>query len=184
MNNAVNGTKESAPIVGRTLMVFMDRIEGGLAAVEKRLAAVSLVVMMLAILVTIVARLLNLPIPSLGEYALVAMSPMAFVGAAFCSYMHHHITIDVTDLLKNRFLKTLLRIAATLAMAVFAGIFTWLAWGLLAYSFASGESLIDLGTPVWIPMGFMVLGSAFMFIHAVFDIIRLCTGMPRTGGEA
>ncbi|WP_051609496.1 TRAP transporter small permease [Fodinicurvata fenggangensis] len=184
MNNAVNGTKEAVPTAGRPLMVIMDRIEGGVAAVEKRVAAVSLVVMIFAILVTIVARLLNLPIPSLGEYALVAMSPMTFLGAAFCSYMHQHITIEVVDLLKNRFLRILLRITATLAMAVFTGIFTWLAWNLLTYALSSGESLIDLGTPLWIPMGFMVLGSALMFIHAAFDIIRLCTGMPRTGGEA
>lgn len=184
MSNAANGTQETAPKKGRSLLGAFDKLEDNLAALEKRVAAVSLVVMILAILVTIVARFFNLPIPSLGEYALVAMSPVAFVGAAFCSYMHHHITIDVAELLKNRFLKTTLRIAAALAMATFSAIFTWLAWDLLTYAFSSGESLIDLGTPVWIPMGFMVLGAALMFIHAAFDVIRLCTGMPRTGGEA
>jgi len=125
---------------------------------------------MIAIAATIVVRLFNLPLPSLGEIAVVAMSPLTFIGGALCSHLHQHITIDVVGLMPNSVFKTLLRGLAALSMATFGGIFFWLSWNLFRYAVESGERLIDLGTPIWIPTGCMVLGAALICIHAIIDL--------------
>ena len=181
MSDAPKGQKEAVRSDEPPLRPFLDRVEGLLAGIEKRVTAISLLVIMIAITATILVRLLGLSLPSFGEYALVAMSPLTFVGAAFCSYMHRHITIDVVNQFGNPLLRTLTRIAASLAMAGFAATFCWISWRLFSHAFSSGESLIDLGTPVWMPVACIVLGSALMFVHAALDVLRLCLGMPCTG---
>ena len=181
MIDALKACKDAIRLTGSGLRPCLDRVEGLLAGVEKRIAAVSSLVIVAAIAMTILVRVAGLPLPSFGEYALVAMSPLTFVGAAFCSYMHRHITIDIVSQFGNGTFQRLARIAASVAMAAFAAIFTWISWKLFLHAFSSGESLIDLGTPVWIPVGFIVLGSVLMFLHATLDVLRLCLGAPQTG---
>jgi len=161
---------------------LLDNIEYLLGGFEKRVAALSLVVIMIAIIAGVAVRFFGLPLPSYGEIAIVAMSPLTFIGAALCSYLHQHITIDVVDLIKSKILVKFVRISASLAMASFAGYFTWLSWGFFSYARMSGERLIDMGTPLWIPMICIVIGSGLMLIHAVIDIVRLSFGIKRTGG--
>lgn len=156
---------------GSPFVRFLRASSKVLGAFEKQIAALSMIVIMVAIAATIVVRLINLPLPSLGEIAVVAMSPLTFIGGALCSHLHQHITIDVVQLMPNSIFKTLLRGLAALSMAVFGGIFTWLAWNLFRYAFESGERLIDLGTPIWIPTGCMVLGVALICVHAVIDLL-------------
>ena len=155
-----------------------------LAAVEKRVAALSMAVILVAIFVTVVARVAELPLPSYGELAIVAMAPLTFIGSAYCSFMHRHITIDVVDTFGSPRVQRLVRLAASAAMAGFAATYGWLTLSLLRYAIESGESLIDLGTPVWIPVSGVVIGAGLMFVHAVLDVLRLALGMPHTAADA
>lgn len=158
---------------GRALPDRLLMTSAALAALEKRVAALAMFVIMGAITATIVVRILDLPLLSLGEIAVVAMSPLTFIGGAYCSHMHRHITIDLVELLADGPVKTVLHLLASASMVVFAGVFAWLTWDFLAYAFTSGESLIDLGTPVAIPVGCMFLGAALMGVHAIIDILML-----------
>jgi TRAP-type C4-dicarboxylate transport system permease small subunit len=156
---------------GSPFVRFLRASSSVLGAFEKQVAALSMIVIMFAIAATIVVRLFNLPLPSLGEIAVVAMSPLTFIGGALCSHLHQHITIDVVELMPNSVFKTLLRGLSALSMAVFGGIFTWLAWNLFNYAYETGEQLIDLGTPIWIPTGCMVIGAALICIHSIIDLL-------------
>lgn len=164
---------DGAPRARASRAGLLTGTSAALAALEKRVAALSMAVIVVAIGVTVLTRLLNLPLPSLGEIAIVAMSPLTFVGGAYCSHLHQHLSIDIVDTMPDGPLKTLIHMAAALSMAGFAGTFAWLAWNLFSYAWASGERLIDLGTPIWIPTGFIFLGSALMCVHAVIDILGL-----------
>lgn len=156
---------------GSPFVRFLRSSSNVLGAFEKQVAALSMIVIMIAIAATIIVRLFNLPIPSLGEIAVVAMSPLTFIGGALCSHLHQHITIDVVELMPNNLFKTLLRGLSALSMAVFGGIFAVLAWNLFRYAFESGERLIDLGTPIWIPTGCMVIGAALICVHSIIDLL-------------
>ena len=79
------------------------------------------------------------------------------------------------ELLPDGLLKTAARLAASLGMLAFAAIFAFLVWDLFSYALVSGERLIDLGTPVWIPVGAMFVGATLMAVHAVIDILLLLT---------
>ncbi|UJQ95087.1 TRAP transporter small permease [Mariluticola halotolerans] len=175
-----NTTKQAAPYPA--LLRLLDGIEGTLAVIEKRVAAISMFVILIGISITILTRVINLPIPSMGEIAIVAMAPLAFIGGAFCSYMHRHITIDAVDAFGPPRVRRAIRILAALSMMVFAGTYCWLTLSFFQYVWSSGERLIDLGTPVWIPVGCIVLGAFLMMLHASLDVLRMVLGLPRTGG--
>ncbi len=163
------------------LLTVLNTFEGGLAALEKRVAALSICAILIGVGLSIVTRVISLPLPSTNELAVVAMAPLTFIGAAFASYMHQHITIDIIDAIASRPIRRVAAILASLSMCIFAGTYGWLALSLLQYAWTSGERLIDLGIPVWIPVGAIVLGSGLMLLHAALDVLRLVLGLPRTG---
>lgn len=179
---ATDAAQNAAPKSG--LLCLLDSVEGRLGAFEKGISALSMLVILLGIVVTVVARIGNLPLPATGELAIVAMAPLTFIGGAFCTYMHRHITIDAVDAFGSPAIKRLVRVLASTAMAVFAGLYCWLAFSFLRYVWSSGERLIDMGTPVWIPVSCIVLGSALITVHAALDVVRLTLGLPRTGAAS
>ncbi|ODT66277.1 MAG: hypothetical protein ABS75_27830 [Pelagibacterium sp. SCN 63-23] len=174
-------SSQTIPAAPKGPLALLDTIEGFLAALEKRAAALSLLVILVGVGLTIATRAIRLPIPSTAELAIVAMAPLTFIGAAFASYMHQHITIDIIDALGNAAVRRIAAILASLSMAAFAGTYCWLALSLFQYVWSSGERLIDLNTPVWIPVGCIVAGSFLMLVHSALDILRLVLGLPRTG---
>jgi TRAP-type C4-dicarboxylate transport system permease small subunit len=152
------------------------RLERRVARFESGLAVASWVVVVVAILVSLAIRAFNLPIPDPGELALVAMSPLTFIGAALCSHLHKHLTADIVDMLpRGPLLQTLEALTAVLFI-VFAGFFAYLAWELFDYAMRSRERLTDLGTPVLVPVSFMLLGALLMGFHAILDLGRACLG--------
>lgn len=176
---ATDPVQNAAPNSG--LLRLLDGVEGGLSAFEKGVAALSMLVILLGIVVMVVARVTNLPLPATGELAIVAMSPLTFIGGAFCTYMHRHITIDAVEALGSPAVRRVVRVLASMAMALFAGLYSWLAFSFFEYVWSSGERLIDMGTPVWIPVVCIVLGSVLMMVHSALDVVRLTLGLPRTG---
>lgn len=162
------------------LVAAFDRVEGALGAVERTVATAALALVLVAITANVVVRSLELALPNFGEVAIVAMSPLTFVGAALCSRLHRHITIDIVDVIGSALVQRVIHFVAATSMAVFSGYLTWLSFDFFSYAVSSGERLIDLGTPVSLPTGFFVAGSALMLIHAVLDMVRLALGLPRS----
>lgn len=164
-----------------TVRNILNTVELLLGRFEGMVAAVALTAILIGILVGVATRLLALPVANFGELAVVAMSPLTFVGAALCSNLHRHITIDLAEMLPAGNIRRTVQLGSALAMSIFSGYLIWLSWDFFRYALTSGERLIDLGTPLWIPTGFMVLGACLMLLHALFDILRLAIGVTHSG---
>lgn len=160
----------------RIVLDRLMRFETVVAQLESRIAMASWLVAVVSILVSLAIRAFALPIPDTGEWALVAMSPLTFVGAALCSHLHKHLTADIVEMLPRGPLLQVLEALTAILFIVFAVFFSMLAFDLLDYALTSRERLTDLGTPIAVPVTFMTLGAVLMGFHAVLDLLRACLG--------
>jgi len=157
------------------------RVELVLARIENVVVITAMAVAIIAVGASVVIRTFNLPIPDTGEWAMVAMSPLTFIGAALCSHLHRHLTADIVEMLPPGPLHRTLDAIASLLCLAFGLFFIALAWDLFDYSRTSGEKLTDLGTPVAVPAGFMLAGAALMAFHSALDIWRALVGREPGG---
>ncbi len=164
-------------------MSALDAIEYGVFRIERLLAVASLGVMLLAVSVAVAIRYFNLALPNVAEWALVAMSPLTFVGGAMCSYLQSHIAVDVVTLIGNRAVRRVIRGFVALAMLCFSGVYVALAWVLLADAYQSQERMLDMGTPIYLPVSFLLLGMVLMVFHAAADLWRVLTDAPQRDGQ-
>ncbi len=181
---AMSGTEHAsadASIKRYPVLDTLMRVELVLARMENAVVITAMVVAILAVGASVVIRTFDLPISDTGEWAMVAMSPLTFIGGALCSHMHKHLTADIVEMLPPGPLHRCLDAIAALLCLVFGLFFISLAWDLFDYSRTSGEKLIDLGTPIAIPAGFMLAGAALMTFHAALDIWRALVGREPGG---
>lgn len=153
-------------------------IERRLYGLEKAICVSSLFIMLLAVAGSVIVRNFNLPIVNPGEYGIVAMSPLTFVGAAMCSYTGTHIAVDIIALVKSPAIRRLARLVVALAMICFATVYLWAGWHYMIDAADSGERLLDTGTPVVIALMFLPLGMAMVLVHTVSEVLRVATGRP------
>jgi len=164
---------------------WLDATELRIFRAERWLCSAALVVMLVAVSISVVARYFNLPIPNVGEFATVAMSPLAFVGAALCTFLQEHIAVDVIKLVRSESVQRVVRGAVALSLLAFSGVYVWVGYTFFEESLHSGETLIDMGTPVAVPVFFLFLGMVLMVFHAAMELWRVMAGRPAaTLGEA
>lgn len=181
---AMSGTEHAsadASIKPHPVLDTLMRVELVLARMENAVVITAMVVAILAVGASVVIRTFDLPISDTGEWAMVAMSPLTFIGGALCSHMHKHLTADIVEMLPPGPLHRCLDAVAAVLCLVFGLFFIALAWDLFDYSRTSGEKLIDLGTPIAIPAGFMLAGAALMTFHSALDIWRALVGREPGG---
>jgi TRAP-type C4-dicarboxylate transport system permease small subunit len=181
-----NGVQMMPPhgSIRKTADHYLDRImrfEVLVARMESRIALASWIVAVLAILASLAIRTLSLPIPDTGEWALVAMSPLTFIGGALCSHLRRHLTADIVEMLSRGPMLQILEAVSALLFIIFGVFFVALSMELFNYAVTSRERLTDLGTPIAIPVGCMLLGAGLMIFHAVLDFIRACLGREPGG---
>lgn len=153
-------------------------IERRLYGLEKAICVSSLLIMLLAVTGSVIVRNFNLPVLNPGEYGIIAMSPLTFVGAAMCSYTGTHIAVDIIALVKSEVVRRLARLAVALAMICFATVYLWTGWHYMMDAADSGERLLDTGTPIIISLMFLPLGMAMVLAHTASEILRVATGRP------
>lgn len=153
-------------------------IERGAYRVERVVAIGSLVVMLFTVAASVAIRYFNLQIPNVAEWAVVAMAPLTFVGGAMCSYLHAHIAIDLIKLVKNGMLQRLARGAVAVAMLGFSGVYVGLAWSLFTDAVRSNEKMLDMGTPVYVSMAFLLAGMVLMTFHGALELWRVAVNAP------
>lgn len=175
----LSGRRMNAPPGG--MLGRLMRIELGLARVENAVAITALVVAILAVAFSILIRTFNLALPDTGEWAIVAMAPLTFVGAGLCSHLHKHLTADIVEALQDGWLKRGLDAIASALCFAFGVFFIVIAWDLFDYALSSRERLIDLGTPVAIPAGFMLAGAVLITFHGAMDVWRALGGRQPGG---
>ncbi|MFC7738391.1 TRAP transporter small permease [Roseomonas sp. GCM10028921] len=157
------------------------RAERVLARIEEAVVITAMATAIGAVGLSVIIRTFNLPISDTGEWAMVAMSPLTFVGGALCSHLRRHLTADIVEMLQPGPLRRGLEALAALLTLAFSLTFIALAWDLFDYARSSGEKLIDFGTPVAIPAGFVLAGAVLMAFHSGMDIWRALAGRPLGG---
>lgn len=161
----------------------LDAFEQRVYRAERTLAVASLAVMLFTVSASVAIRYFNLPLPNVAEWAVVAMAPLTFVGGAMCSYLHAHIAVDVVKLVKNALARRLARGVVALAMLGFSGVYVGLAWTLFLDALRSNEKMLDMGTPVYVSMAFLLAGMVLMTFHGALELWRVIANAPPPHGE-
>lgn len=146
--------------------------EKRLYSIENFVCCASLVVMLVTVAFGVCIRFFDLSVPNVAEWAIVAMSPLTFVGSAMCSRMKAHISVDFIEQARSIRLKQIVHLVVAALMLGFSVIYAWLGWSLFDDAARSGERLLDMGTPLYIPVFFFFAGMVFMGVHGLFDLIR------------
>ncbi|ROO33045.1 TRAP transporter small permease [Salinisphaera orenii] len=154
----------------------LRQIESGICAVEKIVCGLSLAVMAISIAVTVAVRNLDLPLPNVGELGLAAMVPLTLVGGALCTCLGSHVTIDLVRHAPWRAVRTLAEVAVAIATTIFAYLYMRSGIHLVEDFLASGDKLLDLGTPLWMLALCFPLGTALMMFHAVMRVLAMLAG--------
>ncbi|WP_213350125.1 TRAP transporter small permease [Ancylobacter oerskovii] len=175
------GKAGAATCGGSPVLGALMRGELVLARVENMVVITAMVVAIAAVAMSVAIRTFNLPIADTGEWAMVAMSPLTFIGGALCSHLHRHLTADIVEMLPPGLLRRSLDAVAAILCLVFGLFFIVLAWDLFDYAWSSGERLIDRDTPVAIPAGFVLAGAVLMTFHSMLDIWRALEGREPGG---
>jgi len=157
---------------------WLDAAERRLFLFERGLCSLALVVMLVTVALSVVVRYFNLRLPNVAEWAVVAMSPLTFVGAAVCTYLQEHIAVDVIKLVRSRAIRRAVRGVVALSLLVFSGMYAWIGYTFFRESLASGEAMLDMGTPVALPVFFLFLGMVLMFLHGALEMWRVLSGSP------
>jgi TRAP-type C4-dicarboxylate transport system permease small subunit len=163
---------------------LLDRVmtaERWVAKVEGWVAIAALLAAILCVFTSILIRTFSLAIPDTGEWAIVAMSPLTFIGGALCSHLHKHLTADIVETLKPGRVRQCLDLIAAVLTFAFGIFFVMIGWDLLDYTLYSGERLTDLGTPVYVPAAFMAAGAALVTFHSAINIWRALAGREPGG---
>ena len=157
---------------------LIDRLEFRVFQGERWVCIASLLVMVATVSIGVAVRYFNWPLPNVAEWAIVAMSPLTFIGAAMCSYTHSHIAVDVVELIPQEWIRRVARGITALSLLAFAGIYSWLSYVFFQDMRVSGERMLDMGTPVAVPVFFLLAGMVLMLFHGAVELWRVLTGRP------
>lgn len=152
---------------------LIDRIERRMMWTETWICAWALMIMAVSVMVSVIIRYAGIRMANYGELALVCMAPLTFVGAALCYARGTHISVDILRVIKNRVFNMVLNLVVIVMCLGFATIFFYFG-GQFFFEFVdSGEIMMDVKTPLYLPAFFLPLGMLLLVIHAVFDLVRV-----------
>ncbi len=161
---------------------WLSSIESRLYFFENAVCSLSLIVMLLTVTLGACVRIFNWPIPNVAEWALVAMSPLTFVGSAMCTRVGAHISVDIIDQISSRLIRRLAQTLVAVLTLAFSIIYAWLGWSLFEDALSTKERWLDMGTPIFIPVFFFFAGMVCMAIHGFCNIFRqFIGGSPDAG---
>ncbi len=147
-------------------------IERAVFAVEKAICIAALAVMLWAITMSVLVRYLDMSIPNFAEWGVVAMAPLTFIGLAMCTYTGTHIAVDLVNSLSNPLVRRIGRFCTGTASIAFAGVYFTSSWIFFRETLQSGEKMMDMGTPLSVPLLFLPLGLALVLFHSVLEVWR------------
>ena len=135
--------------------------------------AVFTFLMTLLITVDVIGRAFGMPTYVAVEMSGYMLIGIVFLGLAYTMRKGKHIKIT---LLTDRFpprMRQLLEIAALFVALVFIGWFAWSTFGPAKVNFVLKiTSLTIVGTPLWIPYGFIAVGLGMLAVELMAELIR------------
>lgn len=154
-------------------MKALERVERFLAALEKIVVVVALMATFVAVVLQVIVRFGDIGwIPDTADLSLVGVAVLTFICIGLLSYTHGHITIEITDLLGSRRLRYAARSLAALGAIVFVVVYGVQALDLFRFVLASGEQTVQMGIPLWIPYASLVAGLVLCLFHTVMHWVR------------
>ncbi len=107
------------------------------------------------------------------EYSAYGLAAIIFLGAGYCLKEKGHIRITlVLHFLPNR-AERIITFLATAATTVFMGYLWWYLYLMVAAAYRYGSTSGTLThTPLWIPMGVMLVGAAAFLIQFVGTTLK------------
>lgn len=156
---------------------LVDSFEQRLYSLERLICSACLLVMLFTVVLSVLVRTFNWPIPNVAEWALAAMSPLAFVGTAMCAKKRAHIAVDIIEQINKLWVKRLSDLLIAMSMLAFAAVYAWLGWSLFEDAVFTGERWLDMGTPIYVPIFFFAAGMAATAFHGLCDLYRLAMSL-------
>ncbi len=154
----------------RSLLDKLYVLSGGLAALAVFLIAAFT-------FAQIVGRLMNILVPSAGDFAGYSLSASSFLGLAYVLKKGEHIRVQLfLDRLgpktRRRF-----EFVSLLIANLFTGYFAFYTCKLLYQTYIFGEYTLGL-VPIhkWIPMSFMAFGTVVLFIAFLDEFVVMLRG--------
>lgn len=153
--------------------IMLSNIERKIFKVEAIIIATALAIIFIAVTVQVLIRMLGMNSVGTTEIAMVSMSILTFIGTSATMYTKDHITIEITQLIKSQKLVYWVNVILTMLLLVFGIVFIRIVYTLLNFTLYSGDKTLELGIPLAIPIGSMVLGILLLIIHSICDLIKL-----------
>jgi len=152
---------------------MLDKLESGIFKAESIIITVSLVAMFLAVVVQVLTRTLGMSSVGMTEIGMLGMSILTFIGTSAITYSKDHITIELEQVIRSKQVVHWMKVITDIIMIIFGAVFISVAYSFFQFTITSGDKTIELGIPVAIPIGAMLLGIVLMIFHALCDLIRL-----------
>ena len=154
------------------------KIEKRIFQVEAFMITLALAVMLGAVVVQVFVRMLGMNSIGTTEIGMLMMSFITFIGTSAIVYTKDHITIELDQLFTSPKLAYAMQVVSTLIMIVFGVIFLGIAYTFFNFMMGTGEKTLQLGIPLTIPFGSMVIGTCLLIVHSISDVIRLIQNRP------
>ncbi|MBN6205765.1 TRAP transporter small permease subunit [Ralstonia pickettii] len=150
-----------------------SKIEKKVFEVEAFIIVVSLVAMFIAVVIQVIVRAIGMNSIGTTEVGMLAMSILTFIGTSAIIYTKDHITIELEQLIKSERLVYWMKLITTIIMVIFGLIFISVTYTFFLFTLESGEKTIELGIPVAIAAGSMVIGTSLLIFHSISDFMNL-----------
>lgn len=159
------------------------KIENGLYKTQELLIAVALLVIMFTVLLQIIGRLLGWHSLGMPEYAAVGMTIITFLGASAITYTREYIAIELSQMIKMPNIETIMNLIVDVIVIVFVVLFFNIAYSFFKFVAQSGEKTLEVGIPLSITYGIIVVSILLMGVHSISNIFKGIQ-MLRKGGNA
>lgn len=170
---------ESAPPPGRsTALSRVATAEGLLARAEARFVQLLMMVLLLMGVAQVVVRGAGQRSLGTDEVTTMTMAVLIFVGSGIVIYTAEYIAIEILEFIEKESLQKVFRLAGMVATGIFALVFGYHSWDLMA-RIGWEEKTLQLGLPLAISATAMVVGAALMLLHTIGNGLRLVLGEGR-----
>ena len=173
------GAHESArkPQARGGIALRLGEIMGGLADGTGHLAAATLLVLTVSIVLGITLRIVHIDNSWTYDLDLFSLAWLAFIGAVLTSLRNHHVTagIALENFLGGR--GTLLSLIRFAIIATFLVVFTISGYRQAYTSFVTHETTLDVVLwPVWVAEAALPVGAALWLVAEIHKLLRRFTG--------
>ena len=167
------GEPNSKPRPKRGIAFSLARVMGGLADGTGHLAAATLLILTLSIVLGITLRILHIDNSWTYDLDLFSLAWLAFTGAVLTSLRDHHVTAGIA--LENFFggRGTLLSLIRFAIVATFLALFTISGYRQAYTAFVTHETTLDVVLwPVWVAEAALPLGAALWLVAEIYKLLR------------